>query len=94
MPRKIKVKISNREYVVTVQTEEDEQFVRQAADKVTASEADFMSKYPGRGQVDVLSIIALNAFVSNFKYHKVVDGIDREVRDLEEQTKSYLDSLD
>ncbi len=94
MNRNIKVKISTREYNITVRSDEEEQFVRSAADEVTLKEQAYMSSFPGRSLVDILSFVALNAFVGTLRYRKLVDDIAHEAHDLDEQTKSYLDSLD
>ena len=93
MARNIKVKISEREYSFTVANEEDEEVMRLAAIEVNKIVDGYLSKYPGRSMVDILSFAAINGWISSMRHKRVLDGVSGEATTLNSTIENYLEDI-
>lgn len=76
----IKIKIANRVYPLTVNTEEEEG-IRKAADRINSSILEFEKAYAVKDKQDLLAMVALKMAAKNFSLEK--NDVD-EVAQIEE----------
>lgn len=89
----IKIKIANRVYPLTVNTEEEEG-IRKAADNINHSIAEFERLYDVKDKQDLLAMVALKLATRNFDLENkgVVNssGVEEELIAVEKLFDKYL----
>lgn len=92
---KINVVIGGRSYPISVNSSEEEQGVRLAANKINKLIADYESNYAVNDKQDVLAMCALQ-FASVLEVNKVIKDENKEamiakISKLNTKLESYLD---
>lgn len=89
----IKIKIANRVYPLTVNAEEEEG-IRNAAEKINQSIGDFERLYDVKDKQDLLAMAALKVATHNFDLEKkgILDGagIEEDLIAVEQLFNQYL----
>lgn len=89
----IKIKIANRVYPLTVNTNEEEG-IRKAADNINHSIAEFERLYDVKDKQDLLAMVALKLATRNFDLENkgVVNssGVEEELMAVEKLFDKYL----
>jgi cell division protein ZapA len=89
----IKIKIANRVYPLTVNAEEEEG-IRNAAEKINQSVGDFERLYDVKDKQDLLAMAALKVATRNFDLEKkgILDGagIEEDLMMIEQMFDQHL----
>lgn len=94
MKQSIKIKIADREYPLMVSSPEQEEAIRKAASELNKKLSLYQDKYPNKGMIEILSVVALNVSVSNVVLQKQIDMLHEGEDNLAKELKSYLENID
>ena len=94
MKQSIKIKIADREYPLMVSSPEQEEAIRKAASELNKKLSLYQDKYPNKGMIEILSVVALNVSVSNVVLQKQIDMLHEGEDNLAKELKSYLENND
>ena len=94
MKKSIKIKIADREYPLMVSSPEQEEAIRKAASELNKKLSLYQDKYPNKGMIEILSVVALNVSVSNVVLQKQIDMLHEGEDNLAKELKSYLENID
>lgn len=93
MDQRITIKIAEREYVMTAPTPEGEELIRMAAATINSKINGYLSKYPGKNMVDILSFVALNESIGSINLQRRLDSVRKEAEGIKAATDSYLKNI-
>ncbi len=93
MGQKIKIRIAEREYNMTVQTPKDEERVRHAANVINAKISGYNAKYPGRSMVDIMAFVALNESIASLTLMEQLNLAKDEAGNLHKDIENYIDNI-
>ena len=94
MKQSIKIKIADREYPLMVSSPEQVEAIRKAASELNKKLSLYQDKYPNKGMIEILSVVALNVSVSNVVLQKQIDMLHEGEDNLAKELKSYLENID
>ena len=94
MKQSIKIKIADREYPLMVSSPEQEEAIRKPASELNKKLSLYQDKYPNKGMIEILSVVALNVSVSNVVLQKQIDMLHEGEDNLAKELKSYLENID
>ena len=94
MAQSINVIIADRSYPVQVKSPEHEEMIRKAVSDINRRVKFYLDKFPAKGMVEVLSLVALNIGIQNCGHQKQVESaIEDEAARLKE-LEAYLEKAD
>ena len=94
MAQSISVMIADRSYPLQVKSPEHEEMIRKAVDDINRRVKFYLDKYPTKGMVEVLSLVALNGGIQNCGLQKQVDSAIEDESTLLKELEAYLDKAD
>ena len=94
MAQSIKVTIAERTYPLQVKSPEHEEMIRKAVDDINRRVKFYLDKFPTKGMVEVLSLVALNVGIQNCGLQKQVDSAMEDEATLLKELEAYLEKAD
>ena len=94
MAQKITIKIADRPYTLSVNSEEHEELIRKAADDINRKVGQYLEKFPNRSTVELLSFVALNVSMANFTLVKQMKEMKDEEEGLAKKLEGYLKNIE
>ncbi len=94
MAQNITIKIADRPYSLKVNSPEQEELIRKAADELNRKVRAYQDKLPGKGTVELLSFAALNVCMANISLKDQLSEHAREEEVLARELEGYLENID
>ncbi len=94
MAQNITIKIADRPYSLKVNSPEQEELIRKAADELNRKVRAYQDKLPGKGTVELLSFAALNVCMANSNLLKQLEERAKEEEVLARELEGYLENID
>ena len=94
MAQSIKVTIAERTYPLQVKSPEHVEMIRKAVDEINRRVKFYLDKFPTKGMVEVLSLVALNVGIQNCGLQKQVDSAMEDEATLLKELEAYLEKAD
>ncbi len=94
MAQNITIKIADRPYSLKVNSPEQEELIRKAADELNRKVRAYQDKLPGKAAVELLSFAALNVCMANITLKEQLNGLAEEEKALEKELEGYLENID
>ena len=94
MAQSIKVTITERTYPLQVKSPEHEEMIRKAVDDINRRVKFYLDKFPTKGMIEVLSLVALNVGIQNCGLQKQVDSAMEDEATLLKELEAYLEKAD
>ncbi len=94
MAQNITIKIADRPYSLKVNSPEQEELIRKAADELNRKVRAYQDKLPGKGTVELLSFAALNVCMSNINLRDQLNNQSLEEEALVKELEGYLEKID
>ena len=94
MAQSITVTIADRSYPLQVKSPEHEEMIRKAVDDINRRVKYYLDKYPTKGTIEVLSLVALNGGIVNCGLQKQLDMTIEDEGNLLKELEGYLDNID
>ena len=93
MAQSITVTIADRSYPLQVKSPEHEEMIRKAVDDINRRVKYYLDKYPTKGTIEVLSLVALNVGIVNCGLQKQLDMTIEDEGNLLKELEGYLDNI-
>ena len=94
MAQSISVIIADRSYPLQVKSPEHEEMIRKAVDDINRRVKFYLEKYPSKGMIEVLSLVALNVGIQNCGLQKQVESAVEDEAILLKELEAYLEKAD
>ena len=94
MAQSINVMIADRSYPVQVKSPEHEEMIRKAVADINRRVIFYLDKFPTKGMVEVLSLVALNIGIQNSGLLKQVESAVEDEAALLKELEAYLEKAD
>ena len=94
MAQSIKIFIAGRPYTITALSAEHEEIIRKAAAEVNYKITQHQEKFPNKGLVEILSLLALNTFIANILTQEKIERINNAEKTLASELERYLENID
>ena len=94
MAQSINVMIADRSYPVQVKSPEHEEMIRKAVADINRRVKFYLEKFPSKGMVEVLSLVALNIGIQNSGLQKQVESAIEDEAALLKELEDYLQKAD
>ena len=94
MAQSISVVIADRSYPLQVKSPEHEEMIRKAVEDINRRVKFYLDKYPTKGMIEVLSLVALNVGIVNCGLQKQLDMTIEDEGNLLKELEGYLDNID
>ena len=94
MAQSINVIIADRSYPVQVKSPEHEEMIRKAVSDINRRVKFYLDKFPAKGMVEVLSLVALNIGIQNCGHQKQVESAIEDEAALLKELEEYLEKAD
>ena len=94
MAQSINVIIADRSYPLQVKSPEHEEMIRKAVDDINRRVKFYLEKYPTKGIIEVLSLVALNVGIVNCGLQKQMETSAEDVSTLLKELEAYLDNIE
>ena len=94
MAQSINVIIADRSYPVQVKSPEHEEMIRKAVSDINRRVKFYLDKFPAKGMVEVLSLVALNIGIQNCGHQKQVESAIEDEAALLKELEDYLQKAD
>jgi cell division protein ZapA (FtsZ GTPase activity inhibitor) len=94
MAQSINVIIADRSYPLQVKSPEHEEMIRKAAADINQRVKYYLEKFPTKGMVEVLTLVALNIGIQNCGLQKQVDSAIEDEVILLKELEAYLEKAD
>lgn len=94
MAQSINVIIADRSYPVQVKSPEHEEMIRKAVSDINRRVKFYLDKFPAKGMVEVLSLVALNIGIQNCGHLKQVESAIEDEAALLKELEAYLEKAD
>ena len=94
MAQSINVMIADRSYPVQVKSPEHEEMIRKAVADINRRVKFSLDKFPAKGMVEVLSLVALNIGIQNCGHQKQVESAIEDESALLKELEAYLEKAD
>ena len=93
MAQSISVVIADRSYPLQVKSPEHEEMIRKAVEDINRRVKFYLDKYPTKGMIEVLSLVALNVGIVNSGLQKQLENALEEEGALLKELEAYLDNI-
>ncbi len=90
----ITIKIADRPYSLKVNSPEQEEVIRKAAEELNRKIRAYQDKLPGKGTVELLSFAALNVCMANISLKEQLNEQAEEETALARELEGYLVKID
>ena len=94
MAQSIKIYIAGRQYSITALSAEHEEIIRKSAAEVNQKIAEHQDKFPNKGLIEILSLMALNTSIANILYQMKIDRMNDAEKVLAGELERYLGNID
>lgn len=94
MAQSISVVIADRSYPLQVKSPEHEEMIRKAVEDINRRVKFYLDKYPTKGMIEVLSLVALNVGIVNKGLEKQLETALEDEGTLLKELEAYLDNID
>lgn len=94
MAQSINVIIADRSYPVQVKSPEHEEMIRKAVSDINRRVKFYLDKFPAKGMVEVLSLVALNIGIQNCGHQKQVESAIEDEAALLKELEAYLEKAE
>ena len=94
MAQSISVVIADRSYPLQVKSPEHEEMIRKAVEDINRRVKFYLDKYPTKGMIEVLSLVALNVGIVNSGLQKQLENALEEEGVLLKELEAYLDNME
>ena len=94
MAQSINVIIADRPYPVQVKSPEHEEMIRKAAADINKKVKFYLEKFPTKGMVEVMTLVALNLGILNCGLQMQVDSAIEDEATLLKELEAYLEKAD
>ena len=94
MAQSINVIIADRPYPVQVKSPEHEEMIRKAAADINKKVRFYLEKFPTKGMVEVMTLVALNLGILNCGLQMQVDSAIEDEANLLKELEAYLEKTD
>ena len=94
MAQSISVVIADRSYPLQVTSPEHEEMIRKAVEDINRRVKFYLDKYPTKGMIEVLSLVALNVGIVNSGLQKQLENALEEEGALLKELEAYLDNME
>lgn len=94
MAQSISVVIADRSYPLQVKSPEHEEMIRKAVEDINRRVKFYLDKYPTKGMIEVLSLVALNVGIVNSGLQKQFENALEEEGALLKELEAYLDNIE
>ena len=94
MAQSIKIFIAGRPYTITALSPEHEEKIRKAAAELNQKISSNQEKFPNKVLVEILSLLALNAFLANILAQERIEKYNSEEKILANELERYLENID
>ena len=94
MAQSISITIGGRKYPVNATSPENEALIRNAAGEVNRKLEQYLEKFPGKTDVELLSFVALNVCKAHLLLKEEMSQLVSEGDTLADELKGYLDNID
>ncbi len=94
MAQNITIKIADRPYSLKVNSPEQEEVIRKAADELNKRVRAYQDKLPGKGTVELLSFAALNVCMANITLKEQLNKQALEEESIAKELDGYLENID
>ncbi len=94
MAQSISVVIADRSYPLQVKSPEHEEMIRKAVDDINRRVKFYLDKYPTKGMIEVLSLVALNVGIVNSGLQKQLENALEEEGALLKELEAYLANME
>lgn len=94
MAQSINVTIADRSYPLQVKSPEHEEMIRKAVEDINRRVKFYLDKYPTKGMIEVLSLVALNVGIVNKGLEKQLETALEDEGTLLKELEAYLDNID
>lgn len=94
MAQSINVTIADRSYPLQVKSPEHEEMIRKAVEDINRRVKFYLDKYPTKGMIEVLSLVALNVGIVNKGLEKQLETALEDEGTLLQELEAYLDNID
>ena len=94
MAQSINVIIADRPYPVQVKSPEHEEMIRKAAADINKKVKFYLEKFPTKGMVEVMTLVALNLGILNCGLQMQVDSAIEDEAILLKELEAYLEKAD
>ncbi len=94
MAQNITIKIADRPYSLKVNSPEQEEVIRKAADELNRKVRAYQDKLPGKSTVELLSFAALNVCMANISLKEQLNAQALEEEAIAKELEGYLENID
>ena len=94
MAQSINVTIADRSYPLQVKSPEHEEMIRKAVEDINRRVKFYLDKYPTKGMIEVLSLVALSVGMVNKGLEKQLETALEDEGTLLKELEAYLDNID
>ena len=94
MAQSISGVIADRSYPLQVKSPEHEEMIRKAVEDINRRVKFYLDKYPTKGMIEVLSLVALNVGIVNSGLQKQLENALEEEGALLKELEAYLDNME
>ena len=94
MAQSINVIIADRSYPVQVKSPEHEEMIRKAVADINKKVKFYLEKFPTKGMVEVMTLVALNLGILNCGLQMQVDSAIEDEANLLKELEAYLEKTD
>ena len=94
MAQSIKIHIAGRPYTITALSPDHEEKIRKAAAELNQKISLNQEKFPNKVLVEILSLLALNAFLANIHAQERVEKSISDEKLLANELERYLENID
>ncbi len=94
MAQSISVVIADRSYPLQVKSPEHEEMIRKAVEDINRRVKFYLDKYPTKGMIEVLSLVALNVGIVNSGLQKQLENALEEEGALLKELEAYLANME
>ena len=94
MGQNITVKIAEQTIPLVSKSPEHEEMIRKAVSDINRRVKFYLDKFPAKGMVEVLSLVALNIGIQNCGHQKQVESAIEDEAALLKELEAYLEKAD
>ena len=94
MAQSIKIFIAERPYTVTALSAEHEEIIRKAAAEINQKISLNQEKFPTKGIIEILSLLALNTCIANILSLQKIESMNNAEKTLAKELERYLENID
>ena len=94
MAQSIKINIAGRQYSITAVSADHEEIIRKATAEINQKISEHQEKFPNKGLIEILSLMALNTNIANILLQKKVERMTDAERGLATELERYLENID